>query len=332
MYDKEYILGIDTSAYKTSIAIVNRDGDIILDLRRSLHVKQGAHGLRQSHALFQHVVQLPEMLKIALADDMRQKIAAVCVSSTPRNVIDSYMPVFLVGEGHGTALASALSVPFYKFSHQEGHIEAIRHYSHLGDETNFLAYHLSGGTCELLSVSKKGIKIIGGSKDISFGQVLDRIGTSIGLDFPSGEAMDKLALKAKKNKKKSDGCIYAIEPEDKPFRLRKIAIKGLSFNLSGLETQTTRHLIEFKGQEEILVEQVFDRIAECLQEVTQRAVDKTKINKVLFAGGVSSSIYIRRELKKHFENRDVIIKFGKKGLSQDNAIGIALLGGKTLWQ
>lgn len=319
---------MDTSNYKTSAAVVDRDCNILWDLRTLLKVKQGERGLRQSDALFQHMGNLPQLLERIFngCAARNAEIRAVAFSERPRPVEGSYMPVFKAGISFGRTAAAALQVPCFGFSHQEGHIEAIKAYSGFGDKERFLCYHLSGGTCELLEVSQGNIRIIGGSKDLSFGQAIDRVGVKLGMSFPAGEEMDRLALTA-----------------DVPSRcLKKIPKDGLFFNLSGLETQCSRQaerlLSESAGdahqqeRQKALIRELFDKIAQILIEVTRSAAEKSSIRDVMFTGGVSSSQYISRRLKEHFQKTPVCVEFGKQEFSQDNAVGIALLGGKKLWR
>ncbi|MCC2865293.1 O-sialoglycoprotein endopeptidase [Ihubacter massiliensis] len=319
--NRDYVLGIDTSNYKTSAAITDAQGKILCDLRKLLHVKQGERGLRQSDALFQHVENLPKLLEEALADDRARRIAAVACSDRPRPQEGSYMPVFKAGIGFGQAVAAALQVPFFTFSHQEGHIEAIKSSSGLSHQTRFLCYHLSGGTCELLEVNEGNIQIIGGSKDLSFGQVIDRVGVKLGLNFPAGEEMDQLAIGAEKP------SAY----------LKKIPADDLFFNLSGIETQCGRQaelMMQQASTEEEkaeLVRELFDKITRILIEITQKASNETSITNIMYTGGVSSSRCISGQLKRHFSNTGISVEFGQQRLSQDNAVGIALLGGKKLW-
>ncbi len=320
MHNKSgYVLGIDTSNYKTSAAVIDADGNIVCDYRQLLRVKQGERGLRQSDALFQHVENLPGLISKCFSDADPAKIKAVACSSRPRPVEGSYMPVFKAGIGMAESIAAALQVPVYMFSHQEGHIEAIRYRTPMEDADEFLCWHLSGGTCELLKINVDGIEIIGGSKDISFGQVIDRVGVKLGMDFPAGEYMDKAALEAESSTK----------------LLKKISRDGLSFNLSGIETQCSRQAGKFmeEGSDAApLIREVMDRLAKLLMEVTSSACTETSINKVMFTGGVASSKYISGILKEHFVNGPVAIEFGEQSLSQDNAVGIALLGGKEIWR
>lgn len=320
---KDCILGIDTSNYKTSAAIVDAEGTILCDLRKLLKVKQGKRGLRQSDALFQHIENLPEMLTNALSQELAGRIGAVACSSRPRPVDGSYMPVFKAGAGFAQTVAAALQVPYYTFSHQEGHIESICAYSEFRKIERFLCYHLSGGTCELLKVENEKIEIIGGSKDLSFGQAIDRVGVKAGMAFPAGEEMDRRAITADKSSK----------------LLKRIPSDDLYFNLSGIETQCSRQveamIKQKKPAEEFsaLIRELFDKITEILIEISTRAAEKTSINNIMFTGGVSSSKYISDRLKDHFfKKEEMHIEFGRQELSQDNAVGIALLGGKRLWQ
>jgi N6-L-threonylcarbamoyladenine synthase len=313
------VLGIDTSNYKTSVAVIDSAGNIVCDHRQLLKVKQGERGLRQSDALFQHVMNLPGLVKKCFSEMDPARIRAVACSDKPRPVEGSYMPVFNAGIGMAESIAATLKVPCYKFSHQEGHIEAIRFRTAMECEPELLCYHLSGGTCELLKVTGEGIDIIGGSKDISFGQVIDRVGVKLGMPFPAGEYMDKAALNADTSSK----------------HLKKINTDGLFFNLSGIETQAGRKADELMtngSDPSELIRETMDKLADLLIRVTENACESTSINKVIFTGGVSSSKYISGILNSHFDKKDIIIEFGDQNLSQDNAVGIALLGGKKLWR
>lgn len=325
--DKDYILGIDTSNYKTSLAVINKSGEIIKDTRKLLIVKQGERGLRQSEAFFQHVENLPELIDEIFAKPIGPQIAAISISDKPRPIEGSYMPCFKAGYSWGKSLAKALNVPLYQFSHQEGHIEAVKAYSSLKNENHHLAWHLSGGTCELLLVDENNIEIIGGSKDISFGQVLDRIGVLCGMKFPAGPEMDGKACGLRNN----------ITVNGQAKQLTTIKLDGLYFNLSGLETQCSRILETEKKATDSpiyynpIIKELFDQLSICIVGITRRACEKTGVKNVLFAGGVSCSTYISEKILTAFKNTDIKIDFGNQELASDNAVGVALLGGKSLW-
>ncbi|MGI6727799.1 MAG: hypothetical protein ACOX4P_04450 [Anaerovoracaceae bacterium] len=313
------VLSLDTSNYTTSLAVINRNKEVIIDKRKTLKVKEGERGLRQSYALFQHMENLPDLIEQACSNINTQEIRGIAVSNRPRPVEGSYMPVFNAGVGFGRTIAASLAVPLLLFSHQEGHLAAAAYNNPITINDHFLAFHLSGGTCELLNVNSDSIKKIGGSKDISFGQVLDRLGVAMGFAFPSGMKMDELAInQINQNKKKGI--------------LKPIPLNGLDINLSGFETQAERVLETDKAKRDELIHCIFSEITSCLIKWTEKAVNITGCNKVLFSGGVAASEYLRKKINYYFNNRDITIGFGQASLSSDNAVGIGLLGVKNLWQ
>jgi N6-L-threonylcarbamoyladenine synthase len=248
----------------------------------------------------------------------QSQICAVAVCDRPRPVEGSYMPVFRAGTAFGKSIASVLSVPLFTFSHQEGHIAAAAHNSEADMYEKMLAFHLSGGTCELLlvSLSERKIEKLGGTKDISFGQVIDRLGVAVGLPFPSGAEMDRIAID------------FAL----KKSMLKPIPFDGLDINLSGIETQALRLIQSGQADKEAVCTSVFIEISKCLSIWSQSAVKETGYNKILFSGGVSASGYIRDKLRQLLHTTEIQTVFGDAALSSDNAVGIALLGGKAEWQ
>lgn len=318
MNDNGYILGIDTSNYKTSVAVTDRNNNIICDFRRFLKVKRGDRGLRQSDALFQHIKNLPELMQ-NVRDVFDGSFSAVSYSDRPRPAEGSYMPVFLAGESLGKSLASAMNIPCFSFSHQEGHIEAIKTYSSMSSMVNFLACHFSGGTCELLNVAAEGsgysIKIIGGTRDISLGQVIDRAGVAMGMEFPAGEEMDRAAIAAA-------GETSVLTP---------VKVKDGWFNLSGIDTQIKRILSQSSKAEPEFIREIFVRLSDSVSEMLIQGAQMTGINDILMAGGVSSSTFMRETVTGELEKKHINAVFDDNNLSQDNAVGTALLGGRQLW-
>ena len=190
------VLALDTSNYTTSAAVF--DGRTGCNRSKLLEVRPGELGLRQSEALFQHVRELPGLLEQLEGQGLLDGITAVGASTRPREVEGSYMPCFLAGSSQGRSLAHTLGVPFFAHSHQQGHLAAAAWSAGRLDllDGPFLAWHLSGGTTELLRVEPQGYsvkgEIIGGTTDISAGQLIDRTGVLLGLDFPAGKALDAL--------------------------------------------------------------------------------------------------------------------------------------------
>ncbi len=339
MQNKDWVLGIDTSNYTTSLALTDINGKIVNDTRKLLTVKQGERGLRQSHALFQHMENLPELILEVFKQLDKSRIGAIAASERPRPIEGSYMPVFKAGVNYAKVMAASLGVPFFQFSHQEGHLEAVKHNSYLSEESEYLAYHLSGGTCELLHVRDDSIQILGGSKDLSFGQVIDRVGVALGMEFPCGREMDQIAEKTRDKLKALSQIKNKTETTSR--LLKKIPVDGLQINLSGMETQCRRELEKGVGREQIIYE-LFYHMSRCLCQLTEKAVWETNCSHVLFTGGVSASQFVRSEIEDFFtgysfadghgSNQLIQIVFGDPALSSDNAVGISFLGGRKLWR
>ena len=150
------VIGIDTSNYTTSIAFFDGIGGE--NCSKLLPVKQGELGLRQSDAVFAHIKSLPELSGRLFSHVEKGSITAVGVSTRPRAVEGSYMPCFMVGYSHAKILSDALGVPMVEVSHQQGHVAASlwsAGHIELMDQPH-LAWHLSGGTTELLLVEPEG--------------------------------------------------------------------------------------------------------------------------------------------------------------------------------
>ncbi len=307
----DLFLGIDTSNYRTSAALVDSDGKIIFSHRELLEVSEGERGMRQSQAFFNHVQRLPEVMKQVM--EYRDSIMLVSVSEKPRPRDGSYMPCFTAGTACASEIASALGVPLFETSHQEGHIEAIKFYSPLKDEDDILFFHFSGGTTEAVYKDE----IVGGTLDIALGQVIDRLGVRLGYLFPAGEEMDKAALSA-----------------DMPSGfLKPIKVNEGYMNLSGIETQSVRRAETLLGSGENtapLVRELFDKLGKAVCDMTLQLADKYGTSRVIFAGGVSSSGYLRNYINDKLGDR-IDYVFGAPELSGDNAVGVALLGMKNYY-
>ena len=220
-------VGIDTSNYTTSAAVCDLDGNIVANLKSPLPVKEGERGLRQSDALFAHTKNMPELMERLSAVLEEYNVIAIGCSQSPRSVEGSYMPCFLSGIATAKAMSAVTGAPLYTFSHQDGHIEAAYYSSGADICGDFAAFHVSGGTTEMLYVKRDGdgfsVELIGGTKDLNAGQCIDRTGVMMGLKFPCGAEMDKLAL----------------ENTEKPKGI-KISTEGTYCNLSGVENLTKK--------------------------------------------------------------------------------------------
>lgn len=291
-------LGIDTSNYTTSVSL-SRNGNIEKNIRIPLKVNEGERGLRQSDAVFLHTVNLP----IAFDQVEKAELSAVGVSEKPRDAHGSYMPCFLSGIAAASGIAKTHGVPLYRFSHQAGHIAAAL-YSTKREElhhSSFLAFHVSGGTTEITRVDNGAITLLGGTKDLSAGKVIDRVGVLMGLSFPCGKALDELS---------SDPS------QIKPGRL---SVDGLSFNLSGLENKA-QNLLHDGVEKSYVAGFVLSHITAVLVKLTENVLEEHGKLPVIYAGGVMSNKYIKNTLSQRFGGL-----FAESEFSCDNAAGIARL-------
>ena len=305
------IIGIDTSCYTTSVAVIGDDGILLNENRLMLQVKPGERGLRQSEAVFQHIQNLPRLME---ESKVPMPIKAVTASIKPRPVDGSYLPVFKVGASLGESLAYLVGVPFIETSHQEGHLRASLYQRPL-PKGNFLAWHLSGGTTELLlaKATPEGFNIekVGGSSDLQVGQFVDRIGVALGARFPAGVFLEGLAK-------------YSDSKESLP-----VVTNGLTISFSGPES-AGRRLVDSGISQQELARRVFNCISQALIKVTLEAVKSYQVGLVLFSGGVAANELIRAALLQEKTLQDLELVFASKELSGDNAVGVGLIGWDAL--
>ena len=302
------ILGIDTSCYTTSVALCH-EGKILYDLRSPLKVKEGERGLRQSDGVFIHIKALPVLLEQLGKEMCLKDIEAVTVSTKPRPEEGSYMPVFTAGYSVAKSISHALCVPLYETSHQEGHIMAALESCGETVSDRFISVHISGGTTEVLNTTKTpsgfSLECIAGSLDLHAGQLIDRIGVSMGKSFPCGKELDSLALSV------SDSVKLPV------------TLKGADFHLSGAEAQAMR-LLEEGAEPGAVAKGVLECIGNSLIRSLDTIYEKSPFGQVLLGGGVSAS----KVLRNHLKSDKYKILFGDPKYSTDNACGVALIGDK----
>ena len=306
------VLGLDTSNYTTSAAWF--DGENGDNAGKLLEVPAGSLGLRQSEALFQHVKRLPDILAELKKNGFPATLSAIGASTRPREVEGSYMPCFLAGESQARVMAETFSLPFFPCSHQQGHIAAAAWSAGRMDllDRPHLVWHLSGGTTELLYVVPDGVtvkgEIIGGTKDLSAGQLIDRTGKKLGLAFPSGKAVDALSLEADKTDS---------------FRV-KTAESYFSF--SGVENKMNS-LAEAGENPANICRYVLASIIGAVERATLQAIEKYPGLPVLCAGGVASNKLLRETM-----TRSCGAVFAQPRFSTDNAMGVAILTWRAKYQ
>lgn len=306
------ILGIDTSNYTTSAALLDTDNMSVFQSKMLLPVKSGEVGIRQSDAVFHHTKQLPSVISNLLikANIKDFNIKAVGVSKSPRLIEGSYMPCFLVGEGFASSFTKICGIDLYKTSHQVGHILSALYSSGrldlIKNKDCFIAFHVSGGTTDCLLCEPDidnviNITEIGTSLDLKAGQAIDRIGVKLGLDFPCGAELEKLALVSCKT--------YKTNP----------ALKQNNCCLSGLQNKCEKMYNDGEQPCDI-AKFCFSFVGDTIISMSERARKSYKNIPIIFAGGVMSNKIIKEAIQKRLEN----VFFAEPEFSCDNAVGTAL--------
>lgn len=215
------------------------------------------------------------------------------------------MPCFLAGQSTAETMAAALGVPFHAVSHQQGHVAAALWSAGRMElmDVPHLAWHLSGGTTELLLITPEGKNVhaekLGGTSDISAGQLIDRTGKLLGLQFPAGKALDALS-------RESDA------KED--FRVK---VNGLTFSFSGLQNKVEGYQAAGHGAAET-ARYALRSVIGCILRTTERR-EGISGAAVVFSGGVASNAMLREACA----GTDAV--FAQPQFSTDNAMGVAIL-------
>lgn len=216
------------------------------------------------------------------------------------------MPCFLVGYSHAKLLSDTLGVPLVEVSHQQGHVAACLWSAGRMElmDAPHLAWHLSGGTTELLLVQPEGKNVkctkIGGTTDISAGQLIDRTGQLLSLPFPSGKYLDTLSS-------------AAMGKES--FRVK---CWDMSFSLSGVQNKVQQFHAAHPEPAETAA-YALRCVAGAVYLATEQALKTYPGLRVVFSGGVASNSMLR-EITAPLNP-----VFSQPQFSTDNAMGVAVL-------
>lgn len=309
------ILGIDTSNYTTSCAWYDTCTNSIIQKKQLLPVAEGQAGLRQSDAVFHHTRQLPDMiaqLAEALGGEPLQP-DAIGVSVSPRPEDGSYMPCFLAGKGAARMLAVSHGIPLFETSHQTGHILAALYSADCLFWLNpqapaFLAFHVSGGTTDCVRCTPDPAQIlriepVSASLDLKAGQAIDRVGLTLGLRFPCGQALEQLALQ-------SDSKAHM-----------QVKLRNGCCSLSGLQNQCEQMLKRGEAAPDI-ARYCLNSVAAVIRAMTKAAAEPH--SRVLYAGGVMSDRLIQNQLR----TLPCESAFAEPSFSCDNAAGVAIFAAR----
>ena len=216
------------------------------------------------------------------------------------------MPCFMVGYSHAKMLAELLKVPLVEVSHQQGHVAASLWSAgqlELMDAPH-LAWHLSGGTTELLLVEPEGKNVrctkIGGTTDISAGQLIDRTGQLLGLPFPSGKHIDALSREAVLKE------TFKVKCSNMDFSLSGVQNKVQQFHdKNGVPAETAAYALRC--------------VAKAVHLASEQALKAYPGLRIVFSGGVASNSMLREVIKP------LNPIFSEPQYSTDNAMGVAVL-------
>lgn len=299
-------LGIDTSNYTTSAAVYNPEKGTVIQKKMLLPVKHGQCGLRQSDTVFHHTRQLSTVLKDLLEN--HRSFSGIGVSEKPRNAEGSYMPCFLAGKNAAEIIAYSSGAEIFYTSHQLGHIAAALYSCGKLSLMNerFIAFHVSGGTTDILLCTPDEKEIIraeniGGSADLKAGQVIDRTGVMLGLDFPCGKELESLAEKSETH--------YRI----------KTSVKGTRCCLSGVENQC-RDMMNAGESKCDIANFCISSVYAAIRELTWAVLEKYGNLPLIYSGGVMSNKMIAENISREFGGN-----FAKPEFSCDNAVGTAII-------
>lgn len=313
MNKNKIVLGIDTSNYTTSLCVTGTDGKVQKNIKLPLAVKEGEVGLRQSDAVFSHTKNLPSAFLLADGLIKDSELVAVGVSERPRDVAGSYMPCFLCGVAAATAISESTGVALYTCSHQAGHVVAAMYSSGMlqkYDGGRFIAFHVSGGTTEMLLCQKstEGIsaEIIGQTKDLNAGQAVDRCGVMLNMKFPCGPSLERSALEFYER----GGALSGFG----------VSVKDCDCCLSGVENLARKAYADTSDAGYVSAF-VLEYIAKTLVKMSEAAQRKYGEMPMLYAGGVMSNSIIKERIRRKYP----CAYFAAPEFSSDNAAGVSLL-------
>lgn len=302
------ILGIESSCDETSVAIVKNGREVlsnVINTQISIHELYG--GVVPEIASRNHVENISPVMKEAL------KEANIKIDDVD-GIACTYGPglvgALLVGVSYAKALSYAANKPLIGVNHIQGHI-AANYITYKDLKPPFLTLLISGGNTQLVLVKDyTEFEILGKTRDDAVGEAFDKIARVIGLGYPGGPKMDKLAQDGTPN-----------------IDLPKVHIEGLDFSFSGLKTAIINLHHKTPDINKADLAASFEKdVAEILLDNTKKAVKETNINKIVLAGGVSANSYIRKAFKELEEKEDIKVYYPELKLCTDNAAMIASAG------
>jgi N6-L-threonylcarbamoyladenine synthase len=309
-------LGIETSCDETAAAVL-QDETVLSNIVSSqipIHRKYG--GVVPELASREHLKNLMPVIREALAGASvtLEDIGLVAVTYTP-----GLIGALLVGVSAAKAIAYARGIPFIGVHHGEGHILAA-HIEYPGIGYPYMALLVSGGHTALYHVKGLGdYRILGQTRDDAAGEAYDKVAKLLGLDYPGGPVLDRLAQ----------------EGNSKAIMFPRGHLAGYDFSFSGLKTAVRNHIALFMSKDKGLDPKLNSKdvaasfqaaVVDTLVDKTMHAASETGVDKIVVAGGVAANSLLRKRMKEEAEKRGITFYLPGMGLCIDNAAMIALAG------
>ena len=302
------VLGIESSCDETSVAVVKNGREVlsnVIDTQIKIHEQFG--GVVPEIASRNHIEAISRVTKLAL-EQANVKLEDIDV------IAPTYGPglvgALLVGVSYGRGLAYALNKPLVGVNHLEGHISA-NYITHPDLEPPFLCMLTSGGNTQIVYVKDHcDMEVLGRTRDDAIGEAFDKVARVIGLTYPGGPKIDKLAEQGKAT-----------------INFPKTHFENLDFSFSGIKTAVINlHHKNPEVNKADLCMSFEKAVTEVLTENIEKAIKQTGIKKVVLAGGVSANTHIREEFEKLGQKLNVQIYKPDLKLCTDNAAMIGSAG------
>jgi len=306
--EQKYILGIETSCDETSVSVVKNGREVLSNIISSqiaIHEKFG--GVVPEIASRNHVEAISNVTKKALreANITLADIDAIAVTYGP-----GLVGALLVGVSYAKALSYASNKPLIATNHIQGHV-AANYITHKDLEPPFLCVIISGGHTHLVHIKGYNeFEIIGKTRDDAIGEAFDKVARVIGLGYPGGPKIDKLAKEGQPN-----------------IILPKTYFENLDFSFSGIKTAVINLNHKTPDLNKADLAASFQKaVTDVLIDNTLKAAEQLGIKKIALAGGVSANSYIRQRYMELKENKNLEIYYPEISLCTDNAAMIASAG------
>ena len=305
-------LGIETSCDETAIAVFDSEQGIIGESVYSqikMHAEYG--GVVPELASRDHCVKIITVLEEALGDIDLHSIDQVAYTSGP-----GLLGALLIGESFAQGLSTALNVPLIPINHLEGHLMSpIMEFPEI--TVPYISLLVSGGHSMIVDVEDRGdYKILGQSQDDAVGEAFDKVGTLLGLPYPGGPHIEKMALEG--------------NPKAYEFPRPMMHSDNLDLSFSGLKTAvlyTVRDIEDLNDQVKADVAASFQQaVIDVLTKKIKKAIELTGRDEVIIAGGVAANKALRSAIKELENSMGIKVYYPDLKYCGDNAAMIAFVG------